>query len=64
MFGTAGVIVLLLWLAELGAASWIAEHKGRGQWTWVLATFVFGPIAFLVLLALSTAATARLRHTP
>jgi hypothetical protein len=47
-----GGIVLLLWLLALAAAGPVAQRKSRDRWIWVLATLFFGPIAFVLLLAL------------
>jgi hypothetical protein len=52
MGSPGGAVFLLCWFLLIAAASEIAHRKNRGQWSWVLATFFFGPIALIPLLAL------------
>jgi hypothetical protein len=56
-------LVPVVWLLALLVVGWAARYKGRSLLGWLVATFVFGPLAVvLLLLVLPRAGTSPSRQ--
>jgi len=45
------LFAIALWLTFTVCANFLAQRKGRSDWAWTFATFLF-PLSILILLAL------------